>query len=818
MAGKDSTNTKKKNFALVENDKSKAKGIELGDTGTSKYQGFIYEEEVSKLRDVEGIKIYDEMRKSDGTVKAAVLACTLPIQRAKWYVSPASDDEADQKVKEFVEHALFDWQTIGFPDILRQALLSLPFGVMLFEKVFETQQHEGQTYITWKKLAPRLPKSIHSWQTSTGEEGVQQRRTDGKLVDIPMEKLLVFVNEKEGDNWWGTSILRAAYKHWYYKAGFYKIDAIAFERQGLGIPYAKLAANATPSDKANAESVLKEMRAHQKNWVTFEEGHEVGFLDMKAGTLRDPSTSIAHHNREIVKSVLAQFLELGSTDSGSRALSTDQTDIFLQAIESFATMICDVFNTYAIPQLVDLNFDVKEYPYLQFTGISRTDVQILSTAFQTLVNTGAVKVGENDEEYFRELLNLPERDMSDYLEDGEAPKPEEKPEEDTIDEEDEQDETLKDIGMDKFSDALKKKESPNRVDILAAIKHQVRASDKGAVMASLGRNISMLKHSSLSKKYPGFSNLLSYEFKHELAGMKKFEEGDFKSFRKLTFAEKKVDFNSIQKTLDQLEASLDSETKALLNEEREKFINRMTRALQKGDKAGVKDAEVKAVNAYAKILKTKMREAFEYGKNNAAKEMGVAAPATPSSVISQIDIQSQAIAELHVAQIQSEAKTKMVEALNKGQSTAQAAAVADAAMAAKIAQLSKDTAAISMAGYVNNGRNMLFETHQDKIYALQRSEILDSATCNYCLSVDGRIVERDDPFAKNTIFHSGCRGIWVEILIDEEELPPIGGIPTSIRDRFGDAINDLIQPKSPQTSKGSLARKEVERRLRRSKK
>jgi hypothetical protein len=81
--------------------------------------------------------------------------------------------------------------------------------------------------------------------------------------------------------------------------------------------------------------------------------------------------------------------------------------------------------------------------------------------------------------------------------------------------------------------------------------------------------------------------------------------------------------------------------------------------------------------------------------------------------------------------------------------------------------------------------------------------------------VDGRIVEKDDPFSKNTVFHSRCRGIWVEILLEEEELPPIGGIPKSIRDRFGDAVNDLIQPKDAQTTKDSAARKEVEKRAKR---
>jgi hypothetical protein len=62
---------------------------------------------------------------------------------------------------------------------------------------------------------------------------------------------------------------------------------------------------------------------------------------------------------------------------------------------------------------------------------------------------------------------------------------------------------------------------------------------------------------------------------------------------------------------------------------------------------------------------------------------------------------------------------------------------------------------------------------------------------------------------KNTIFHSNCRGILVAILKDEEELPKIAGIPQSLRDRFGDAVNDLL-PRKPITRKGTPARVEAD--------
>jgi hypothetical protein len=41
----------------------------------------------------------------------------------------------------------------------------------------------------------------------------------------------------------------------------------------------------------------------------------------------------------------------------------------------------------------------------------------------------------------------------------------------------------------------------------------------------------------------------------------------------------------------------------------------------------------------------------------------------------------------------------------------------------------------------------------------------------------------------------------------EEEKLKIEGISQSLRDRFGDAVNALIQPKKPVTKKHSLAHK-----------
>jgi hypothetical protein len=99
----------------------------------------------------------------------------------------------------------------------------------------------------------------------------------------------------------------------------------------------------------------------------------------------------------------------------------------------------------------------------------------------------------------------------------------------------------------------------------------------------------------------------------------------------------------------------------------------------------------------------------------------------------------------------------------------------------------------------------IFENNQgsDDVYAVQRSELLDEETCNFCLSMDGRTVFPGDEIIKIEEFHKGCRGMWVEIMKDEIEPPEITGIPQKLRDIL--KKNGSIELEEPILDKGSLA-------------
>jgi len=738
---------------------------QLGDSGSRGLHGVITDEYNPNLQGVQGIKVYDEMRKGDGTVRAAMLVTTLPIRRAQWFVNPATEDQKDKDIASFVEHALFDWiEKTSWDDIIRQALLMVPFGVMVFEKVYGTKDHEGKTYVVLNKLAPRLPKSIMQWELTDGTFGIQQIRQDGITAQIPGSKLLVFVNEREGDNWWGTSMLRAAYKHWYYKNNFYKIDGMAFERQGMGVPLMKMPVGYTESDEAKAVTAMRNLRANEDAYLIIPQGYEAEFMKMDGKGSRDPEKSISHHNKEILLSVLAQFLELGQSSSGggSRALSEDHSDIFLKALEAIANNLISEINNNLIPELVDMNFnDVTVYPKLDFSGITKVDVAGLGTAYAQLVTAGAITPTNEDEQYLRAAMGLPARSQEDVDEAESAEEMIDGIDNDDVDIDDEE------------TDASKKKkdDAEAKKDITKKKAHE---------------------HLKLVRKY---------------------DDGQgFKSWRPLTFAEKKVSFSNIEETINQLESEFAKEATVAMNKAKDNFMKKLHKAMDAGDTKAIAELEILFVNEYKGIVKDAMKKAYEYGKNNVATEMGVTVPPSMATTNASIDLLADTIANKAASDVESQAKISTANALKNNITNLQAAGLIDSALESAITKTVNSTAGLIIGQGVNMGRNDVFVRNRGLIYALQRSEILDAMTCSFCLSMDGLIVEPTDAWASYDVFHSNCRGIWVEILKDEENPPAITGVPADLGDYYGGQPNSLIQPPNPIIIDSSPAKKEVERR------
>ena len=812
---------------------------EIGGTGTPIFSGIISGEEyLPELQYRQALVIYDQMRKGDATVGAALLVCKLPILGAKWFVEPASEDPQDKMIADFVEKCLMELSETGWQDFLRQSLLMLDFGYMVFEKVFQVVEYEydgddlkvpRKEYIGWKKFAARLPKSIYRWEMSpdkaTGKAraGVTQILPQGGTPEIPMESLLLFINNKEGDNYNGVSILRNAYKHWYFKDNFYKLDAIGFEKQSVGIPTLALPDGFDDKDKERAEELLSNIRANEKMFMVYPNSWVFDFADMKGHSLKDPSNAIEHHDQLILKSVLAQFLNLGgSKTGGSRALSADHSDIFFEALKATARHLSDVINKHAIPQLVDLNFNVTNYPKLSFAKIGKVDLQAYGSMLNSLATSGLITPDKTLEEYLREQLELPDMaDPVDYEAEGG----------DEVDE--------------------------NGVPIPKPTKPGAQANGVGKVKTdatTLQKDNPAEDKNEAPEKQPNSENNSQFrnrasEVKKKSSSRVRLSEGDiFIPWRPLTFAEKKVNFQSIQDHITDIENRFKVDAKDVLRQAVDPLILEFKQHIQDKNMDGIKNISLPYKNIYAATVQKYLRMPYEFGKKNASAEMKVMPPATPTDALNRIKMQSDMIADLHENDIVKAMKLKAIDTLKKIKASEPAqfaqknkknvpiiddqhnnsGYIPEVEIAAAVSSLPitdafetamesmtdemgdlidtmvDNTAVLTTGMLFNQGRREAQDYNSSKIYALQRSEVLDEKCCDFCLSMDGLVLSMSDPATNEEEYHSNCRGMWVEIMNDEAELPDIEEVPEDISQYYG-GLNDIKKMPAPIVKNNSPA-------------
>ena len=393
---------------------------EIGWSGTEIFSGTIDEDYNNKLQFPQSIDVYDQMRKGDGTVGAVLKVVKLLIINGNYFVSPASEEKKDIEIADFVRTQFFE--RIEWVDFLKGVLLSFDFGFMVFEKVFEIDGNK----IFYKKLAQRLPKSIENWLTENkymedkNHPGIEQNilsdidpSKNGKNVMIPGKKIFRYTLDQEGDNYDGVSLLRTAYKHWFMKEKSYKLQLLASERNGVGLPVARhtIDIDIKTAEKTEITNTLKGLRANEKAHLIEPYGWEFRFESPNSQFDFEPQ--ILHHDREITKSVLAQFLELGVT-KGALSQSESDQDLFLKAVMAGVGSILSKINKELVKEIVMMNFDgVENFPKIDVAGIERDDVEKLSNAISSLASSGFLTADNETEIFLRKKMKLPEIDINE---------------------------------------------------------------------------------------------------------------------------------------------------------------------------------------------------------------------------------------------------------------------------------------------------------------------------------------------------------------------------------------------------------------------
>jgi len=379
---------------------------ELGYSSPSPWTSWTREEWNPKLQGLQGLTEYYRMKRQDGTVRGSLRLLKTPIQAAHWYIEPASDSTLDKNIATFIEEILFDGLNVSWSRVLDDILLMCEYGHMAFEKVFQLND-DGK--IVLRKLAPRHPMDVQEWlyDRQGGPDGVRMLPNDFQAepngIFIPIQKLVIFSLEAEAGDLRGTSVLRSAYKHWYFKDTLYKIDAIQKERHGIGVPIIKLPAGFSTADKLLAEEMGRNLRTNDRAHIVLPPFWEVMFARLE-GQPVDCIKSIEHHDAKIYDNILAPF-------ATSPAQKREAQDLFYKSTRYIAACITDTLNRHVIKQLVDFNFRRGKYPKLHARRIGEwEDVRTMSFSLRNFVGAGLIQPDDVLEAQLRKELDLPPMD------------------------------------------------------------------------------------------------------------------------------------------------------------------------------------------------------------------------------------------------------------------------------------------------------------------------------------------------------------------------------------------------------------------------
>lgn len=381
---------------------------EMGFIDPSPFTAWTRLEHVPELRGRQGLRTFYDMSRNDGSVRGALRIVKTPIQGADWYVEPASESVLDQNIAKFVEKCLFDDMQTLWEHFIEDCLRSIDYGFFTFEK--EYGWNDKGDHIELKRLIPIHPLDVQGWNYSP--EGVLVGLTMEPLngqdqtrkVEIPYSKLLNIVFEMEGGDLRGTSILRSAYKHWYFKDVLYKIDAIQKERHGIGVPVILLPVGFTDSDKTLANELGRNLRTNERAFITAPDNWQIYFAKLE-GQPVDPIPSIEHHDDKIYEGILAAFM-------GSKQISEESMDTFYKSTRYVAKSIAACINRYVIKELVDINFLRKGgYPKLKVRRMGEwEDLRTMTFALRNMVGAKIITPDDDLEKWARNQMDLPEQD------------------------------------------------------------------------------------------------------------------------------------------------------------------------------------------------------------------------------------------------------------------------------------------------------------------------------------------------------------------------------------------------------------------------
>jgi hypothetical protein len=366
-------------------------------------------------------RVYAQMR-HDSRLTAVVEGYTLQLRRAQWQLSSAGcrpelvqmvADDLGLPIAGKDEPQAARTRGVSWNQHLASALSKLTFGHAGYEMQAEVVDGKARLVGLWERPQWTITQIFADGKTGEFQGISQDLGANGswKTPQIKAQNMVWHVHNREGANWAGTSILRSAYAAWLFKREALKVLATSSRRFGMGVPTVEWApgTNPTPQQMAEAARAASAARVGDQSGLTMPPGASLVLKGLSGGT-PDTLAFLKWLNTEMASAALMPHLDLGNTESGSRALGTAFIDSWMLALQSIGSDIADTVTRQVTARIVDWNFGPDEpVPAVTVAGIG-SNREVTAESLQLLLSSGALAADPGLEEWVRREYRLPERE------------------------------------------------------------------------------------------------------------------------------------------------------------------------------------------------------------------------------------------------------------------------------------------------------------------------------------------------------------------------------------------------------------------------
>lgn len=405
----------------------------LGITGTNLGGGYISGVEYNyQIQGKQWTLECNEMLRTDPIIRRSWNVLKHTLLSAKFVFKPGIEGDAtSEELARFANEAFgldgySGMMSTSLETQLRYILEFLPLGWRYVEETYYIANDcLGRPKVWLKEYEDRLPESHQRWLTKDYQtlEGVVQNMVNVTPLPIPSNKIALFTLDQQGSNFEGLGLLRPVWYYWQLKQRTANLLSIAANR--WAVPTPKIVIDRSVAEQngysdSDISQMIKDASDQASAYLSQEQGFLVENSVVKFETYGDGTLNpdgalkiITECDNQISSSFLSQFMNLGISDTGSRAVGEIHLSVFRRSCINYLDLVCGVINGQdragggTIGRLIKWNYgniEATKLPKLTHMGLDNDALVDALQQLPALVGAGLLTPDNNLERSIRQKV------------------------------------------------------------------------------------------------------------------------------------------------------------------------------------------------------------------------------------------------------------------------------------------------------------------------------------------------------------------------------------------------------------------------------